>query len=147
MNKNKGFSLIEILVVVTIIGLLTTTAVVTYSVFMKQSRDAKRKADLSQLSAALEMYRSNNDTYPPILTSLTAPTIYIQSVPADPKNPTYTYYYNPVDSAGGVCDGTASDLCVNYTLGAYLETTSTCPVVISCTGAPCNYCLGPYGKK
>lgn len=60
----KSFTLIEILVVATIIGLLTATAAVTYTAFLKQSRDAKRKADLSQLSAALEMYRSNNDVYP-----------------------------------------------------------------------------------
>jgi len=60
----KSFTLIEILVVVTIIGLLTATAAVTYTAFLKQSRDAKRKTDLSQLATALEMYRSNNDAYP-----------------------------------------------------------------------------------
>ena len=134
MKKSEGFTLIEILVVVTIIGLLTATAAVTYTAFLKQSRDAKRKTDLGQISAALEMYRSNNSTYPTTgLSQLTTPTIYIQSVPTDPKNPAYTYYYS----------GTASD----YTLGAYLESTSSCPVTISCTGANCNYCVGPYGQK
>ena len=64
MKKSAGFTLIEILVVVTIIGLLTLTAVVTYGAFLKQSRDAKRKTDLGQVAAALEMYRSNSDTYP-----------------------------------------------------------------------------------
>lgn len=130
----KGFTLIEILVVVTIIVLLTGTAIVTYSAFLKQSRDAKRKADLEQIRASLEMYRSNNDTYPTTdLSELTAPTVYIQSIPTDPKDPDYTYYYS----------GTASD----YTLGAYLELTSSCPVTISCTVANCNYCVGPYGQK
>ncbi len=137
MNKNNGFTLIEILVVVTIIGLLTATAAVTYTAFLKQSRDAKRKTDLEQTRAALEMYRSNNNTYPvgswTNLSVLTAPVTYIQSLPTDPKNPTYTYYYS----------GSASD----YTLGAYLESTSSCPVTISCTGANCNYCAGPYGQK
>ena len=144
----KSFTLIEILVVATIIVLLTATAAVTYTAFLKQSRDAKRKVDLGQISAALEMYRSNNDTYPATgLSQLTTPTIYIQSVPTDPKDPTYTYYYNAVDSAGGACDGSVSDPCTSYTLGAYLETTSICPVTISCTGANCNYCVGPYGKR
>ena len=129
----KGFSLIEILVVVTIIGLLTVTAAVTYTAFLKQARDAKRKTDLGQISVALEMYRSNNDTYPTTgLSQLTAPTIYIQSVPTDPKNPTYTYYYL----------GTASD----YTLGSYLEGGGTTCVAGQC-GGNCNYCLGPYGQK
>ena len=129
----KGFSLIEILVVVTIIGLLTVTAAVTYTAFLKQARDAKRKTDLGQISVALEMYRSNNDTYPTTgFSQLTAPTIYIQSVPTDPKNPTYTYYYL----------GTASD----YTLGSYLEGGGTTCVAGQC-GGNCNYCLGPYGQK
>jgi len=133
MKKNSGFTLIEILVVATIIVLMTSTAMVTYTVFLKQSRDAKRKADLGQISAALEMYRSNNDTYPTTgLSQLTAPTIYIQSVPTDPKNPTYTYYYT----------ATASD----YTLGAYLENGGTTCVAAQC-GGNCNYCLGPYGQK
>ena len=132
-HESKGFTLIEILVVTTIIVLMTATAVVTYSVFLKQSRDAKRKTDISQISAALEMYRSNNDTYPTTgLSQLTAPTIYIQSIPTDPKNPTYTYYYS----------GTVS----NYTLGAYLENGGTTCVAGQC-GGNCNYCLGPYGQK
>ena len=129
----KGFTLIEILVVTTIIVLLTATAVVTYSTFLKQSRDAKRKTDLGQISAALEMYRSNNDTYPTTgLSQLTAPTVYIQSIPTDPKNPTYTYYYS----------GSISD----YTLGSYLEGGGTTCVALQC-GGNCNYCLGPYGQK
>lgn len=129
----KGFTLIELLVVTTIIVLLTATAVVTYTAFLKQSRDAKRKTDLEQIRAALEMYRSNNNTYPTTgLSQLTAPTIYIQSVPTDPKNPTYTYYYS----------GTASD----YTLGSYLEGGVTTCVAGQC-GGNCNYCLGPYGQK
>ncbi len=129
----KGFTLIEILVVVTIIVLLTAVAVISYSTFLKQARDAKRKTDLGQISAALEMFRSNNDTYPTTgLSQLTAPTIYIQSVPTDPKNPTYTYYYS----------GSAAD----YTLGAYLENGGTTCAAGQC-GSNCNYCLGPYGVK
>ena len=132
----KGFTLVEVLVVVTIIVLMTSAAIVTYTVFLKQSRDAKRKADLSQLSAALEMYRSNNDTYPTTgLSQLTAPTIYIQSVPTDPKNPTYIYYYN---------SSTGSD----YTLATHLESVATtCQSLTTQCTSNCTYCLGPYGQK
>jgi general secretion pathway protein G len=133
MKKSEGFTLIEILVVATIIVLLTAAGVISYSTFLKQSRDVKRKADLGEISAALEMYRSNNDTYPTVgLSQLTAPVVYIQTLPTDPKNPTYTYYYT----------ATASD----YTLGAYLENGTTTCVAAQC-GANCNYCLGPYGQK
>jgi len=143
----KSFTLIEILVVSTIIVLLTATAVVTYSAFLKQSRDARRKSDLEQVRAAVEMYRSNNDTYPITIAegaSLCDPvgcppagSKYLEKFPSDPKNLTYKYYYS----------GSAS----NYTLGAQLETTSSCtspPGGNSCgTGNPCNYCIGPYGQK
>lgn len=133
MKTTKGFTLIEILVVITIIVLMTATTVVTYSTFLKQSRDARRKADLGQISAALEMYRSTNDTYPIAgLSDLVAPTVYLQSVPVDPKNPTYTYYYS----------GAVSD----YTLGAYLENGGAICAAGQCGGG-CNYCLGPYGQK
>jgi len=136
----RAFTLIEILVVATIIVLLTATATVTYTAFLKQSRDAKRKADLEQVRAALEMYRSNSNpssypvgsVYSTTLLVLTTPVIYIQSLPTDPKNPTYSYYYT----------GTASD----YTIAAYLESGGTNCVAGQC-GGNCNYCMGPYGKK
>ncbi|MEK7495680.1 MAG: prepilin-type N-terminal cleavage/methylation domain-containing protein [Patescibacteria group bacterium] len=138
MKKSAGFTLIEILVVVTIIGLLTLTAVVTYGAFLKQSRDAKRKTDLGQVAAALEMYRSNSDTYPvgsvwaTTLNVLTTPVVYIQSLPTDPKSSSYSYYYT----------GSISD----YTVGAYLESGGTTCFAGQC-GGNCNYCLGPYGQK
>jgi len=61
----KSFTLIEILVVATIIALLATAATITYAQLTKQSRDARRKTDLEQIRAALEMYRSNNNQYYP----------------------------------------------------------------------------------
>lgn len=136
--ESNGFTFIEILVVITIIALLTAVAVATYSTFLKQSRDTKRKSDLEQTRAALEMYRSTEDTYPvgsvwaTTLNVLTTPVTYIQSLPSDPKNPTYTYYYT----------GSISD----YTVGAYLENGGTTCVAGQC-GGNCNYCLGPYGQK
>ncbi|PIR58360.1 MAG: hypothetical protein COU70_01305, partial [Parcubacteria group bacterium CG10_big_fil_rev_8_21_14_0_10_35_15] len=102
MKKFKGFTLVEILVVVTIIGLLTSIAAVSYSQFLKQSRDAKRKADLEQIRAALEMYRSNNDAYYPgtmtgdctnaVYNIYTTPVKYIEEMPSDPKSSAGYYY-------------------------------------------------------
>lgn len=140
MRNNKSFTLIEILVVTTIIGLLAAAAVVTYSQLTKQSRDAKRKTDIEQIRSALEMYRSNNDAYSAYTgncasyTALTTPTKYIQSMPTDPKTD-YNYY----------CSISPTD----YSIGAYLEgTTSTCSATLSCgTAIDCNYCVGPYGQK
>lgn len=133
----KAFTLIEILVVTSILSLLISGAIVSYSILLRQSRDGKRKTDLEQVRAALEIYRSNNNTYPvgtgwTILNALTAPTVYIQSLPLDPKNPTNSYYYT----------GSTSD----YTLGAYVENGGMVCVASQC-GSDCTYCVGPYGQK
>lgn len=134
-----GFTLIEILVVATIIGLLAAGGMVSYSQLTKQSRDAKRKADLEQIRAALEMYRSNNNQYAPYTgncssyTALTGSPKYLQSMPSDPKSSAGFFYY---------CNISAND----YTLGAYLETGTTTCVAGQC-GNNCRYCLGPYGQR
>jgi len=143
MRKTKAFTLIEILVVATIIGLLTAAAFISYAQLSRQSRDAKRKADLEQIRAAVEMYRSNNasNAYPSFTLSCSSTggisegtTTYLSSIPKDPKCSTNTYYYST--------SGT------DYTLGAFLEaSSSTCSSTYSCGGVNCNYCLGPYGQK
>ncbi len=137
----KSFTLIEILVAATIIGVLFGVASVSYNSLTKSSRDAKRKADLEQIRAALEMYRSNdvNSSYPTagtcsaLATALSAPTNYLPTFPSDPKASFYSYG----------CVSSSS----NYTLGAHFEaTTPGCSAPPSCTGG-CNYCVGPYGQK
>lgn len=139
----KAYTLIEILIVTTIIVLLTAVAVVSYSTFLKQSRDAKRKTDLEQIRAALEMYRSDNNSYFAYAigncSSYTALTSgspkYIQSMPPDPKSSSGFYYS---------CEVSAND----YTVGAFLETGTESPTCGNCGATTaCNYCVGPYGKQ
>jgi general secretion pathway protein G len=119
MKYKTGFTLIEILVVVTIIALLSIGAVVSFSQFGKQSRDAKRKADIEQVRAALEMYKSNNvsGSYPTSLNSLVTDS-YLKSIPVDPKtNLTYLTY----EELPAGCNG-SSTACTSYTLTGSLET-------------------------
>ncbi len=136
----QSFTLIEILVVATIIGLLAVGGMVSYSQITKQSRDARRKADLEQIRAALEMYRSNNNYYisasnrgncSTVLSYLTSGTIYLQKIPTDPKSTNFYY-----------CNISNND----FTIGAYLETSNVTCVSRQC-GSNCTYCLGPYGQK
>jgi prepilin-type N-terminal cleavage/methylation domain-containing protein len=63
--KSRGFTLVELLVVIAIIGLLSTVAVVATSSTSQNARNQKRKADLVQLSKALELYYAVNNAYPP----------------------------------------------------------------------------------
>jgi len=64
-NKNKkGFTLIELLVVVAIIGLLASIILASLSTARAKARDTKRLTELKQLQTAMELYRSDNGTYP-----------------------------------------------------------------------------------
>jgi general secretion pathway protein G len=107
MNK-KGFTLIELLIVVAIIGLLSTLAVVALGSARVKARDSKRLADLKQLQTALELYYTDQNSYPTGsgvtlgannyaclnasgfgATGCASP--YMGVVPSDPKNGTYVY--------------------------------------------------------
>lgn len=141
MKHLRAFTLIEILVVATIIGLLAAVAVSSYSTLNTNSRDARRKADIEQIRAAIEMWRSNNNAYPTTEITVTcdpsgivdgSSNTYLSLIPKDPKCSTNTYYYTS--------DGS------DYTLGAYLEGGGTNCVAGQC-GGNCNYCMGPYGAK
>lgn len=64
-TKNyKGFTLVELLVTIAIIGLLATIAFVSLNRARVKARDAKRLSDLRQLQSALELYFSDNGKYP-----------------------------------------------------------------------------------
>ena len=63
MNK-KGFTLIELLVVIAIIGVLSTLAVVALGSARQKANDAKRLSDIKQVQTALELYYTDNNSYP-----------------------------------------------------------------------------------
>jgi prepilin-type N-terminal cleavage/methylation domain-containing protein len=60
----KGFSLIELLVVISIIGILVAILVLNFDEARKHSRDSVRKSDLQALQLAIELYKSQNGVYP-----------------------------------------------------------------------------------
>jgi len=62
--KRTAFTLIELLVVISIIGLLSTVAVVATTSARLSARNTKRKADMVQISKALELYYNDNGGYP-----------------------------------------------------------------------------------
>jgi general secretion pathway protein G len=63
--KQKGFSLIELLVVITILGILAAIGLTSYRTANMKARDSRRQADIQQIRSALEMYRTENNVYPP----------------------------------------------------------------------------------
>ncbi len=56
MKKQSAFSLIELLVVISIIAVLTTLGLAMYSEVQKRTRDAQRKADITAIAKALEVH-------------------------------------------------------------------------------------------
>ena len=62
--KKNGFTFIELLVVITIIAVIFAAGVVSYTGINKNSRDARRRADLEAIRQALEMCRSISGEYP-----------------------------------------------------------------------------------
>ena len=60
----KGFTLLELLIVMAIIGLLASVVMVSFPGATKKARDARRLQDVSQILTALRVYHTNNERYP-----------------------------------------------------------------------------------
>ncbi len=69
-RKKRGFTLIEILVVVGIISILVSFVTVSFSAAQKKARDVKRRGDLLTLQKCMETYFAANQAYPTISTRL-----------------------------------------------------------------------------
>lgn len=63
-NKKNGFTLVELLIGMVIIGILATLGFGSFSSSQQKSRDSQRKSDLKQISLALETYYNDVGSYP-----------------------------------------------------------------------------------
>lgn len=63
-KRTKGFTVVELMVVISIIGILSTVTYASFSQAQKKSRIAKRVSDLKQMQVALEYYYAVNKSYP-----------------------------------------------------------------------------------
>ncbi|PIP85290.1 hypothetical protein COT86_00030 [Candidatus Collierbacteria bacterium CG10_big_fil_rev_8_21_14_0_10_43_36] len=133
-NDGGGFTLLELLVVIGIIGILVALGTVAYSSAQSSGRDARRKQDLVAMQNALEEYYSANSfVYP--TTCNTAATYLKSNWPEDPMSPTKTYVQN--------CTSTTT-----YCICAIMEKTTagnsnatTCATGTWIVNGP-NYCVG-----
>ena len=148
LKKQKGFTLVELLIVIIIIGILATLVIVTFTGVQAKARDSKRQTDIGALDSHLEAFFAENGYYPTIVdlksgsflsanmkgfdpkalcdpksltstnTDCSTPTIVDQAPAAN----TYLYTYQ---ATGGTCDETAASSstneCTSFTLTAELE--------------------------
>lgn len=77
--RNKGFTLVELLVVMAILGVLVTLVVGGFRTAQMRGRDSKRKSDLKEIANALEVFYSDHGKYPD------ASGGQIQACPYDPS--------------------------------------------------------------
>lgn len=61
---NKGFTLVELLVVISIIGILTTLLMINFVGTREKANDSKKVQDLNSIKNALRMYYNDNQSYP-----------------------------------------------------------------------------------
>lgn len=106
----KGFTLIEILLVIIILGIISALITGNLITSLKKGRDARRKSDIQNIQKAVELYYDDKHVYPPSLpfgsalcetpACVSGEKIYMQQIPVDPVNGN-NYFYE-TDSTGSL---------------------------------------------
>jgi len=111
MKRINGFSFIELLVTIAILGILATIAAVSFRGANKNARDTQRRAEIQEIKGGIEEYRLVSGVYPNvdsssqgILLSALQPD-YLSRNYVDPLNKalngvSYYYHYNYVGASG-----------------------------------------------
>jgi prepilin-type N-terminal cleavage/methylation domain-containing protein len=84
MKTKRGFTLLELLVVIGIIAILLGFAAVSFAAAQKKARDARRREDLKSIQNALEQYYAENSFVYPVDCSDASTYISGGSWPQDP---------------------------------------------------------------
>ncbi len=82
-QKQKGFTLIEIIIVFTLIGILVGLALPQYKYAAKRAREAVLKENLFQIRKLIQQYHADKGKYPAYLQALVDEE-YLRKIPVDP---------------------------------------------------------------
>lgn len=107
-SKQGGFTMIELLIVIVILGILMAVGLGNFTNSQRKARDSQRKTDLVNIAKALEVYYNDKGGYPVSLGSSTGiltmnwgtafydpavgtSSLYMNVLPADPSGKSYYY--------------------------------------------------------
>lgn len=138
-NNKKGFTIVELLIVIVVIGILALLVVTTYGGIQAKARNTKRSADVSAVQTQLEAFFSQSGYYPSLadMNNATWLTTNMKSLDTgaliDPSNATQSktlvvtpaaksYAYAPLNTGGTSCEADDTT-CATYTLTATYEGT------------------------
>jgi prepilin-type N-terminal cleavage/methylation domain-containing protein len=129
-NKQQGFTIVELLIVIVVIGILAALVITTFSGIQKSARDAERQTDIVAIHGQLEAYYAKEGAYPALaqLNDATWRDDNMKGLDSDalqdPKGSAATlvaapaansYSYAVSTEAGAACTTAAKD-CEQYTL-------------------------------
>ena len=83
-TTSRGFTIIELLIVIVIIGILVAITAVSFGGITKQAKESALKSELKRISTSLELHKAKNGTYPTSLATAIPPI-------ANPTNANITY--------------------------------------------------------
>ncbi len=134
-KKEQGFTIVELLIVIVVIGILAALVVTTFTGIQQKARNTERQTDIKAIHGQVEAYYAQNGRYPTLGNLndgafLTANMKGLDSEALkDPKGANTTlaaapaanvYSYAVTATGGGACDNTTTD-CAVYTLTATYE--------------------------
>lgn len=94
LKKQKGFTIVELLIVIVVIGILATLVIITFSGIQQKSRNTARQTDVNAIQSAVEAFYAQHGFYPTLADLNTAQfrTDHMKGFDAealkDPKGPT-----------------------------------------------------------
>ncbi len=84
-GKNRGFTFVELVMVITLMGILIAIAIPVYRAQVLASKESVLEHNLATLRDRIDQYRADRDEYPPSLDALVGAK-YLRELPLDPIN-------------------------------------------------------------